>query len=215
MPRVDAEKLAWRLLSGFFASLFLHALAADALTTWFAGRSTFGERVTSQSPMNLWLRSPELRSLRSGRGEPVGGSAATISGTSTPKVPAISTQSSAKGDGAVTTSTGDGAPDIQPVIDASAYHWADEIDQRPLASVPVAIDYPADPGWWEKTGRVVLIVYINRDGSVDGVEGETADLPEEFLRVAAEGFKRMRFYSGTLAGEPVATKIRVEVQFLP
>jgi len=97
------------------------------------------------------------------------------------------------------------------VARAPRYLAAQELDRRPQILSHVEPNFPALA--LVPTGRVVLRLYIDEDGSVDAVATESADRSGAFEAAAREAFAAARFLPGIKDGVPVKALLRVEVLF--
>lgn len=77
----------------------------------------------------------------------------------------------------------------------------------------VSIDYPPEAG--TRSGRVVLQVRVSAVGTVDDVAVVIAEPQGLFEEAAMGAFSRADFAPGELLGVPVASEIRIEVEFTP
>ena len=88
---------------------------------------------------------------------------------------------------------------------------AHELDRRPQILSHVEPHFPALA--LVPTGRVVLRLYVDEDGSVESVAAESADRTGAFEAAAREAFAAARFLPGIKDGVPVKALVRVEVLF--
>jgi TonB family protein len=97
------------------------------------------------------------------------------------------------------------------------FGWADIATAQPQADavVPPRVDrvtqVPYPPGG-EGNASVVLVLTIDKDGSVRAAEVERGDEP--FATVAREAASSWRFTPATRDGAPVAARIRYQVEFV-
>ena len=94
---------------------------------------------------------------------------------------------------------------------APRYFRAHELDRRPQILSHVEPHFPALA--LVPTGRVVLRLYIDEEGSVETVAAESADRTGAFEAAAREAFAAARFLPGIKGGLPVKAVVRVEVLF--
>lgn len=81
----------------------------------------------------------------------------------------------------------------------------------PSALEPIFVPYPEGVpyGDW----RVIFTLFIDTDGSVRHVRSGTANLPAALEQAARQAFATARFKPGEVDGQPVKSRIRVEVEF--
>ena len=94
---------------------------------------------------------------------------------------------------------------------APRYLAAHELDRRPQIVSHVEPQFPALA--LVPSGRVVLRLYIDEQGSVDSVAAETVDGNGAFEAAAREAFAAARFLPGIKDGVPVKALVRLEVLF--
>jgi periplasmic protein TonB len=94
---------------------------------------------------------------------------------------------------------------------APRYFHAHELDRRPQILSHVEPNFPALA--LVPTGRVVLRLYLDEEGSVETVAAESADRTGAFEAAARDAFAAARFLPGIKGGVPVKAVVRVEVLF--
>jgi periplasmic protein TonB len=94
---------------------------------------------------------------------------------------------------------------------APRYFRAHELDRRPQILSHVEPHFPALA--LVPTGRVVLRLYVDEEGSVETVAAESADRTGAFEAAARDAFAAARFLPGIKGGVPVKAVVRVEVLF--
>jgi protein TonB len=62
-------------------------------------------------------------------------------------------------------------------------------------------------------GQVVLVLLISADGKGVEVLGEASSVSALFTDAAVSAFRKASFSPGTKKGAPVATRLRIEVDF--
>jgi len=102
---------------------------------------------------------------------------------------------------------------VQADASDSGYLTASLLSQRPTALEAVDIPYPdaTESGTW--TASVVLVLFINEQGTVDRIEVEGSDVPTPFAEAAKNAFSRATFDPGRLMDQPVKSQVRIEVSF--
>ena len=99
-----------------------------------------------------------------------------------------------------------------PVRHPTRYVPASRLDKRPEIRTDVMPKYPQ--GVMAGTrGRVVLELYIAKDGSLDAVKVARAQPKGVFDKSAADAFARASFSPGMQRGVAVPTLLRIEVRF--
>lgn len=87
-----------------------------------------------------------------------------------------------------------------------------KVDQPPVIHEQLELPWPK--GEREDQRHVARFrLYIDETGVVRRITGESADLPAAFHYVVRDSFMAARFEPGVLAGQPVKTWIRIEVEF--
>jgi TonB family protein len=114
----------------------------------------------------------------------------------------------AGGNGASMTSAS--APGI-PVVEDARYFTAAELDHSPTPLMPIEPRYPAGAGG--RAGRVVLNLFIDRDGRVDKIVLVSGDRP--FDESALRAFAETRYSPGVRHGATVKSQMVIEVTYLP
>jgi TonB family protein len=94
---------------------------------------------------------------------------------------------------------------------APRYFRAHELDRRPQILSHVEPHFPALA--LVPTGRVVLRLYVDEEGSVETVAAESADRTGAFEAAAREACAAARFLPGIKGGVPVKSVVRLEVLF--
>ena len=97
-------------------------------------------------------------------------------------------------------------------IAAPAYYSTDQLTKRPQPLAAVELDAPETRAF-VVSGKLALNLWINELGMVVDVTVEKSELPEIFSRTAVAAFKALRFEPGERMGQPVATVMRIEVNY--
>jgi TonB family protein len=86
-----------------------------------------------------------------------------------------------------------------------------ELDQAPAAQAAIDLPFPAaaPPGSY----RAVLTLFIDASGQVQRVRSEGSGLPPSLEDAARQAFLAARFEPGVKDGQPVRSRIRVEVEY--
>lgn len=92
------------------------------------------------------------------------------------------------------------------------YFPPQELSRKPLAAVPVPLDYPENTPLVTKN-RVVLRLLISETGDVDKLIVETADVPRELEALARQAFAQAKFQPGLRGKTPVKSQMLVEITF--
>jgi TonB family protein len=98
-----------------------------------------------------------------------------------------------------------------PVVRESPYFTASELDHRPVPLLPVDPRYP--DGADGRVGRVVLNLFIDRDGGVDKIVLVSGDHP--FDESAMWAFGLARFSPGVRRGAAVKSQMLIEITYRP
>jgi TonB family protein len=117
--------------------------------------------------------------------------------------------------------SGQGVPDATPPQSPSAlrvrgrYFSSAEVDQKaePIAVAPLI--YPEEAHMRQLPGRVVLRVYIDETGAIDGVDILESDPPGLFDQAAVDAVLATRFRPAMRLARPVKNVKRVEIRFDP
>ncbi|MGE5450231.1 MAG: energy transducer TonB [Acidobacteriota bacterium] len=94
----------------------------------------------------------------------------------------------------------------------SPYIPRPELSIPPVPQAPVLLTAP--PGQSE-VSRIsgILSLYIDEHGTVHHITASGEPMPPEFEQAARQAFMALTFRPGVLNGEPVKSRIRVEVVF--
>jgi len=95
------------------------------------------------------------------------------------------------------------------------YHPEPELDRKPSPMRNMAVDYPATPPGVDYFGRITLKVFIGRDGAVDRVEVEHADLPAAFVEAAVKAFSEASWEPPLKWGRRVKALKVIAIDFKP
>jgi len=102
-------------------------------------------------------------------------------------------------------------------IDASQGPWyfpRSELTVAPKLLDEPLIPQPEKPGTaGQRTGKVVLRVFVSAGGTVDRVEVAGSSLPAVFDEAATAAFARLRFRPGEIEGVAVNSETRFEIVF--
>ena len=99
---------------------------------------------------------------------------------------------------------------IEPVETASGSQQGQALDESRALHPP---RYPADALKEGKTGVTVLVVDIDAQGIVTGMKVEHSSGDARFDAAALEAAAKWRFNPATKQGQPVASKVRVPIEF--
>jgi hypothetical protein len=101
---------------------------------------------------------------------------------------------------------------VAPIEPALEYHSRAALSQPPRPRAPVIIDYPYFDGENDRyTGE--FDVFIDDTGGVVRVTTATPDLPGILANAVREAFLGARFVPGEIDGQPVRSRMRIEVTF--
>lgn len=103
-----------------------------------------------------------------------------------------------------------GKPDIG--IPVPYYYPPAEVTQRPHVASPIDTSVVDDE---EGSGKAILVLYINEQGKVDKVETESTHLSERLNALVAQQFGSARFLPAEKDGQPVKSRLRIEVTIRP
>jgi TonB family protein len=81
-----------------------------------------------------------------------------------------------------------------------------------IAALMNKIAYPEDEKAKGNSGKVLVAVYLNEDGSTDKIE-IAQSLNKNFDKAAADAIKQVRFTPGVIDGKNVKTKIFLPIMF--
>jgi len=95
------------------------------------------------------------------------------------------------------------------------WHPESELDRKPYPMSNVAVEYPPTPEGVDYYGRIRMRVFIDREGVVDRVEVERAELPPKFVEAAVKAFRETRWEPGLKWGRRVKTLMVVAIDFKP
>lgn len=112
---------------------------------------------------------------------------------------------------AVTTRTGEGSG-VLAAPAAPAYFPPGALDRvpRPLGELDFA---SAMPGVLSERGRLVLVVFIDAQGTVENVEVESSDMPEAYAATATDTLRGATFFPGEKNGRPAKSRVRIEISY--
>jgi len=203
------------LASALLLSCCLHALLLSLPPGTLGGhpRLEAGEgarlgstHVPLQVQLGLITPRPPLRSL---------GDALTLqmAPPTTPQLttdPEVVQENTKGGDSDGTSSSEDGKPDIG--IPVPYYYPPAEVTQRPHVASPIDTSVVDDE---EGAGKAILVLYINEQGKVDKVETESTHLSERLNALVAQQFGSARFLPAEKDGQPVKSRLRIEVTIRP
>ena len=102
---------------------------------------------------------------------------------------------------------------VQANASDSGYLTASLLSRRPTALEVVDIPYPDSTESGTGAASVVLVLFINEQGTVDRIEVEGSDVPAPFAEAAKNAFSRATFDPGRLMDQPVKSQVRIEVSF--
>ncbi|HEX4779198.1 MAG TPA: energy transducer TonB [Usitatibacter sp.] len=95
------------------------------------------------------------------------------------------------------------------------YHPEPELDRKPYPMRNVVVDFPPTPAGVDYFGRITMRVFIGRDGMVDRVEVEHADVPPAFIEAAVKAFRQARWEPARMWGRRVKALKVVAIDFKP
>lgn len=95
----------------------------------------------------------------------------------------------------------------------SRYYQTRELDVPPGIKTHLEPVYPDAAARRSLSGKVVIRIYINEEGTVDRVETLRAQPPGYFERSAERAFRAARFTPGMKGNRPVKTQMTIEVSF--
>lgn len=104
------------------------------------------------------------------------------------------------------------APATSRSAAATRYLSATDLDVRPQIMTHVMPRYPAELVSGVR-GRVVLELYISKEGALERIRVAQAEPPGRFEQSALEAFRAARFAPGVKNGKPVPSLMRIEVTF--
>lgn len=90
-----------------------------------------------------------------------------------------------------------------------------ELDERPRPVGPVELPNPGDITIQEDHGFVILILFVDEDGRVEHADVESANVPLDVQRQAAEAFKGVTMQPGIKNGQPVRSRMKIQVDYDP
>jgi TonB family protein len=93
------------------------------------------------------------------------------------------------------------------------YLSAKELDIPPMADAAIVVPFPDGEALGTDHGEVFLSLYVGADGQVDHVEILRSDVSRAFEVAAAETFRKARLLPGSKAGQPVAARVKIVVEF--
>lgn len=103
-----------------------------------------------------------------------------------------------------------GKPDIG--FPVPYYYPPSEVTQRPHVAGPIDTSVVDDE---EGSGKAILVLYINEQGKVDKVETESTHLSARLHDLVAQQFRSTRFLPAEKDGQPVKSRLRIEVMIRP
>ena len=96
---------------------------------------------------------------------------------------------------------------------AAPRYWAGkDLEVRPQIKSHVMPEYPRDILSGTK-GRVVLDLFVSATGTLDRIHVVKAEPPGRFEQAARQAFAGARYSPGLRKGQPVASRLRIEVNF--
>ncbi|MBI4985642.1 MAG: energy transducer TonB, partial [Rhodocyclales bacterium] len=97
-------------------------------------------------------------------------------------------------------------------LPAPAYYTSDRLTKRPQAQYVAELD-TLETQSVIASGKIVLQLWINDQGSAVNVLVEKSDLPDVFTNAAVAAFRQSRFLPGELNGRRVGSIMRIEVSY--
>lgn len=97
---------------------------------------------------------------------------------------------------------------------AETYYGRDMLSRRALVKRDINLDRPA-LAKLAGQGALVLVLFINEAGQVDRIEIESSEVPDALTREVAEEFREVLFHPAQIDGNPVKSRMRIEVSIKP
>lgn len=95
------------------------------------------------------------------------------------------------------------------------YFKSSEVDKRAEPATLAPLVYPEAAFAQQIPGKVVLAVYINESGTIDGIDVVSATPPGIFEQAAIDAVINSRFTPAQLFGRPVKNVKTIEITFNP
>lgn len=195
----ESRRLGLSLLLSFLLHLLVLALLPRS--GWPAGGAPAGQ---SEPAMLVFLREMPAEGLA----EPAPAAEASVQEHEqagegpVPGLPA--------GEGGLAVAEEYGPPFPPPV---PVYFFPADLEVPPRALTALPEEFPGLAG---KTGagRLVFSVLIDEQGRVDEVINESNSLTPEFVPPLREAIEKMRFTPGMKGGQPVKSRLRIEVNLV-
>jgi periplasmic protein TonB len=105
-----------------------------------------------------------------------------------------------------------GAAGGSPAAPSARYWAAADLQTRPQIKSHVMPEYPRDLVAGIR-GRVVLELFISREGAVDRIRVARSEPPGRFEQAAVTAFSAAQFSPGIRKGQRVPCLMRIEVSF--
>jgi|GEM_PF-2444083 len=103
---------------------------------------------------------------------------------------------------------------VPPAVPDSRHYQSNELDVRPGIKVRVNPAYPERAARENVSGKAIVRLYIDANGSVERVEVErAAPAGYGFDESAASAFRTARFSPALKGGKRVRAQMRIEVSF--
>ncbi|NDP49079.1 MAG: TonB family protein [Sulfuriferula multivorans] len=112
-------------------------------------------------------------------------------------------------------------PDAEPAAPALAitsavdltFYSARDVDVHPQALADIAPSYPQEADSLKLSGKVIVQLKLEADGSVMDVEVVKATPPDVFEKMTVEAFREARFSPALKDGHPVRSLMLIEMTF--
>jgi outer membrane biosynthesis protein TonB len=101
--------------------------------------------------------------------------------------------------------------DLFPVYGAE-YYPADKLTKKPRPTTSIDFNQPQLAGI-TGSGKIVMKLWINEVGTATEVELERSEFSESLSAVFLDSFKKATYKPGELAGRPVRSILRIELDF--
>lgn len=102
---------------------------------------------------------------------------------------------------------------LSGVVSGPWYYAARYLHRSPTPLRPIRPEYP--PLFSDVAGHVVLLLFLNEQGSVDTYRIESAEPARIFDEAVLRAFVKERYAPGLITGYPVKSQLLVEVSFEP
>ncbi|MCX8087293.1 MAG: energy transducer TonB [Rhodocyclaceae bacterium] len=195
----DGRRLSLALL----LSLLLHLLVLAFLPRlgWPAGAGSF---LQDGPALLVSLKETALEGLA----EPVPAAVASVPGQKQGESGPLA--GSPEGEEGLVMAEDYGPPFPPPI---PIYYFPADLEEPPRALTALPEEFPGLAGKIG-AGRLVFSVLIDEHGRVDEVINESNSLTPEFVPPLREAIEKMRFVPGMKGGQPVKSRLRIEVNLV-